>query len=103
MLIWTPSRCGTRWSCPCARASTSAKSGDTLAVPKMTRLARNVEDTLHMARDLTGRGAIFQMGHTVYDPRDPWSKLFLSFLAAIAEAEGESISLRTQGRMESGR
>lgn len=42
---------------------------------------------------------IFQMGHTVYDPHDPWSKLFLTFLAAIAEAEGGWISLRTQEGM----
>jgi len=42
---------------------------------------------------------IFQTGHTVYDPRDPWSKLFLTFLAAIAEAEGGWISLRTQEAM----
>ena len=65
----------------------------------MDRLARNVEDTLHIVRELTERGVIFQMGHTVYDPRDPWSKLFLTFLAAIAEAEGGWISLRTQEAM----
>jgi hypothetical protein len=28
------------------------------------------------------------MGRTVHDPRDPWSKLFLTFLAGLAEAEG---------------
>lgn len=81
------------------QALAAVRDGDALVVPKMDRLARNVEDTLHIVRDLTDRGVIFQMGHTVYDPRDPWSKLFLTFLAAIAEAEGGWISLRTQEAM----
>lgn len=81
------------------QALAAVRDGDTLVVPKMDRLARNVEDTLHIVRDLTERGVIFQMGQTVYDPRDPWSKLFLTFLAAIAEAEGGWISLRTQEAM----
>lgn len=81
------------------QALAAVRDGDTLVVPKMDRLARNVEDTLHIVRELTERGVIFQMGHTVYDPRDPWSKLFLTFLAAIAEAEGGWISLRTQEAM----
>jgi DNA invertase Pin-like site-specific DNA recombinase len=78
------------------QALAAVREGDTLVVPKMDRLARNVEDTLQIVRELTERGVIFQMGQTVYDPHDPWSKLFLTFLAAIAEAEGRWISLRTQ-------
>ncbi|WP_454159391.1 recombinase family protein [Microbacterium lacticum] len=81
------------------QALAAVRDGDTLVVPKMDRLARNVEDTLQIVRKLTERGVIFQMGHTVYDPHDPWSKLFLTFLAAIAEAEGGWISLRTQEGM----
>lgn len=81
------------------QALAAVREGDTFVVPKMDRFARNVEDTLQLVRELTERGVIFQMGHTVYDPRDPWSKLFLTFLAAIAEAEGGWISLRTQEAM----
>ena len=81
------------------QALAAVRDGDTFVVPKMDRFARNVEDTLHLVRELTERGVIFQMGHTVYDPHDPWSKLFLTFLAAIAEAEGGWISLRTQEAM----
>jgi len=81
------------------QALAAVRDGDILVVPKMDRFARNLEDTLRLVRELTDRGVIFQMGHTVYDPRDPWSKLFLSFLAAIAEAEGGWISLRTQEAM----
>ena len=81
------------------QALAAVRDGDTFVVPKMDRFARNVEDTLHLVRELTERAVIFQMGHTVYDPHDPWSKLFLTFLAAIAEAEGGWISLRTQEAM----
>ena len=81
------------------KALAAVREGDTFVVPKMDRFARNVEDTLQLVRELTERGVIFQMGHTVYDPHDPWSKLFLTFLAAIAEAEGGWISLRTQEGM----
>lgn len=80
-------------------AMAAVREGDTFVVPKMDRFARNVEDTLNLVRVLTERGVLFQMGHTVYDPHDPWSKLFLTFLAAIAEAEGGWISLRTQEAM----
>jgi len=81
------------------KALAAVREGDTFVVPKMDRFARNVEDTLQLVRELTERGVIFQMGQTVYDPHDPWSKLFLTFLAAIAEAEGGWISLRTQEGM----
>ncbi|MBP2436939.1 recombinase family protein [Microbacterium amylolyticum] len=73
--------------------------GDKLTVPKLDRLARNVEETLRIVRELADRGVAFQFGKTVYDPADPFSKLFLTFLAAIAEAEGGWISLRTQEAM----
>lgn len=81
------------------QALAAVREGDTFVVPKMDRLARNVQDTLQIVSELTEHGVIFQMGHTVYDPHDPWSKLFMTFLAAIAEAEGGWISLRTQEAM----
>lgn len=77
----------------------AAREGDKIIVPKMDRFARNAEDTLRELRGLTERGVAFQFGKTVYDPGDPFSKLFLTFLAAIAEAEGGWISLRTQEAM----
>ncbi|MGI0520196.1 recombinase family protein [Microbacterium maritypicum] len=77
----------------------AVREGDKVIVPKMDRFARNAEETLRVLRELTERGVSFQFGQTVYDPRDPMSKLFLTFLAAIAEAEGGWISLRTQEAM----
>lgn len=77
----------------------AVREGDKLIVPKLDRFARNAEETLRELRELTARGVAFQFGKTVYDPKDPFSKLFLTFLAAIAEAEGGWISLRTQESM----
>ena len=45
------------------------------------------------------RGVIFQNGTTLYDPKDPMAKLFFTILAAVAEAEGGWISLRTREAM----
>lgn len=75
------------------------REGDKLVVPKLDRFARNAEETLRLVRELTERGVTFQIGRTSYDPNDPFSKLFLTFLAAVAEAEGGWISLRTQEAM----
>lgn len=77
----------------------AVREGDKVIVPKLDRFARNAEETLRELRKLTARGVAFQFGKTVYDPTDPFSKLFLTFLAAIAEAEGGWISLRTQEAM----
>lgn len=77
----------------------AVREGDRIIVPKLDRFARNAEETLRELRELTARGVAFQFGKTVYDPKDLFSKLFLSFLAAIAEAEGGWISLRTQESM----
>lgn len=75
------------------------REGDKLIVPKLDRLARNAEETLRVVRELADRQVTFQFGHTVYDPADPFAKMFLTFLAAIAEAEGGWISLRTAEAM----
>lgn len=77
----------------------AVREGDKLIVPKLDRFARNAEETLRELRELSARGVAFQFNKTVYDPADPFSKLFLTFLAAIAEAEGGWISLRTQEAM----
>lgn len=77
----------------------AVREGDKLIVPKLDRFARNAEETLRELRELSARGVTFQFNKTVYDPNDPFSKLFLTFLAAIAEAEGGWISLRTQEAM----
>ncbi|MFS0852547.1 recombinase family protein [Microbacterium sp. 179-I 3D4 NHS] len=77
----------------------AVREGDKIIVPRLDRFARNAEETLRLVREITERGVIFQFTHSVYDPRDPFSKLFMTFLAALAEAEGGWISLRTREAM----
>lgn len=81
------------------QALAAVREGDTFVVPALDRLARNTEDALWIIRSLSERGVIFQNGHQVYDPNDPMAKLFFTILAAVAEAEGGWISLRTKEAM----
>lgn len=78
----------------------AARAGDEFVVPAMDRLARNTSGALEVIRDLVDRGVIFNMGGLVYDPNNPMAKLFLTILAAVAEAEGGWISLRTAEAMK---
>lgn len=80
-------------------ALAAVREGDTFVVPALDRLARNTEGALEVIRRLTDAGVIFQNGTTPYDPKDPMAKLFFTILAAVAEAEGGWISLRTREAM----
>lgn len=77
-------------------ALAAVREGDTFVVSRLDRLARNVEGALQVMRELTDRGVAFQNGRQLYDPRDPMSKMVMTILAAVAEAEGGWISLRTR-------
>lgn len=81
------------------RVMTMARLGDKVIVPRLDRLARNTEDALKILRELTDRGVVMQIGLTVYDPKDVMAKLFFTMLAAVAEAEGGWISIRTKEAM----
>jgi DNA invertase Pin-like site-specific DNA recombinase len=81
------------------KALEAVRDGDTFIVPSLDRLARNTEGALEVIRKLTDAGVVFQNGVTTYDPTDPMAKLFLTILAAVAEAEGGWISLRTREAM----
>ena len=78
------------------RALQAVEAGDTFLVPRLDRLARNTQDALAIIHQLTDEGVVFQAGSTTYDPSDPMAKLFLTILAAVAEAEGGWISIRTR-------
>lgn len=81
------------------KALAAVREGDVFIVPRLDRLARNVEGALSVMRELTERGVVFQNGRQVYDPHDPMSKMVMTILAAVAEAEGGWISLRTREAM----
>ena len=75
------------------------REGDTLVVPSLDRLARNLSDLLEMVKDLTERGVKIRFLHEKLDfdagkEASPMSKLMLSMLGAFAEFERSLIKQR---------
>ena len=81
------------------QALAAVRSGDTLVVPKLDRLARSVPDARAIGDSLAARGVKLQLGASVYDPHDPMGKLFFNILATFAEFEVDLIRLRTREGM----
>jgi DNA invertase Pin-like site-specific DNA recombinase len=81
------------------QALAAVRTGDTLVVPTLDRLARSVPDARAIADDLMGRGVRLALGASVYDPADPMGKMFFNILATFAEFEADLIRLRTREGM----
>lgn len=81
------------------QALAAVRSGDTLVVPKLDRLARSVPDARAIADALVARGVKLALGSSVYDPADPMGKMFFNILATFAEFEADLIRLRTREGM----
>lgn len=81
------------------QALAAVRSGDTLVVPKLDRLARSVPDARAIGDALAARGVKLQLGASVHDPVDPMGKLFFNILATFAEFEADLIRLRTREGM----
>ena len=77
------------------QALAAVHSGDTLIVPRLDRFARSVPDARSLADLIISRGARLQIGPTVYEPADPFGKMFFNILASFAEFEVDIIRLRT--------
>ena len=75
------------------------RTGDTLVVPKLDRLARSVPDARFIADALVTRGVRLALGSSVYDPADPIGEMFFNILATFAEFEADLIRLRTREGM----
>jgi DNA invertase Pin-like site-specific DNA recombinase len=82
-----------------AQALAATRTGDTLVVPKLDRLARSVPDARAIADALAGRGIKLALGASVYDPADPLGKMFFNILATFAEFESDLIRLPTREGM----
>lgn len=78
------------------QALAAVRTGDTLVVPKLDRLARSVPDARIIADSLVVRGVRLALGASVYDPADPMGKMFFNILATFAEFEADLIRLRTR-------
>jgi len=72
------------------RALEYVRSGDTLVVHSMDRLARNLEDLRRIVRELTGQGVRVEFvkeSLTFTGDDSPMNTLLLSMLGAVAEFE----------------
>lgn len=81
------------------QALAAVRTGDTLVVPKLDRLARSVPDARDIGDTLAKRGVRLSLGGQIYDPDDPMGKLFFSILATFAEFEVDLIRMRTREGM----
>ena len=72
------------------------RDGDTLVVTKLDRLARNVEDGIHVIRELMGRGVRVNVLNVGMLEETPLGKFFLATLLAVAELERSTIIERMQ-------
>lgn len=76
-------------------ALAACRSGDTLVVTKLDRLARSLPDARAIADEFTSRQISLSLGGSVYDPTDAVGRLLFNVLAMVAEFESDLIMLRT--------
>jgi DNA invertase Pin-like site-specific DNA recombinase len=81
------------------QALAAVRTGDTLVVPKLDRLARSVPDARDIGDTLAKRGVSLSLGGQISDPDDPMGKLFFNILATFAEFEVDLIRMRTREGM----
>ena len=81
------------------QALAAVRQGDTLAVPKLDRLARSVPDARAIGDSLAAGGVRLSISGTVYDPNDPMGKMFFNILATFAEFEVDLLRMRTREGM----
>ncbi len=91
---------GTNRARPGLREALAAvRSGDTLVVTKLDRLARSLRDARDIADELTAKGVALSLGGSRYDPTDPVGRLLFNVLGMVAEFETDLISMRTREGM----
>jgi DNA invertase Pin-like site-specific DNA recombinase len=77
-------------------ALAAVRTGETLVVTKLDRLARSLPDARDIVAELTERKVRLQIGAAVHDPTDPVGRLLFNVLAMVAEFEADLISARTR-------
>ena len=92
---------GTNRARPGLREALAAcRSGDTLVVTKLDRLARSLTDARNIVEELTDAGVKLNIGGSVHDPTDPVGRLLYNVLGMIAEFESDLIRMRTREGMK---
>jgi DNA invertase Pin-like site-specific DNA recombinase len=91
---------GTNRARPGLREALAAcRSGDTLVVAKLDRLARSLRDAKDIIDELTAKGVKLSIGGSLHDPNDPVGRLLFNVLAMVAEFESDLIRARTREGM----
>ena len=75
-------------------ALAACRTGDTLVVTKLDRLARSLPDARAIADELTAGQVKINLGGSVHDPTDPVGRLLFKVLAMVAEADLTSMRTR---------
>ena len=95
---------GTNRARPGLREALAAcRSGDTLMVTKLDRLARSLTDARNIADELTRREVKLNIGGSVHDPTDPVGRLLFNVLAMVAEFSNPTSSGCAPGKGRSPR
>jgi DNA invertase Pin-like site-specific DNA recombinase len=81
-------------------APAACRSGDTLVVTKLDRLARSLPDARDIVEELTNAGVKLNIGGSIHDSHDPVGRLLFNVLAMIAEFESDLIKMRTREGMK---
>ncbi len=79
-----------------AQALAACRSGDTLVMAKLERLARSLSDARDIADELTAKGVALNLGGSLHDPTDPIGRLLFNVLGMVAEFESDLIRMRTR-------
>ena len=80
-------------------ALVACRSGDTLVVTKLDRLARSLPDARDILAELTDKNVRLSLGGSIHDPTDPVGRLLFNVLAMVAEFESDLIRMRTREGM----
>jgi len=82
------------------QALAACRTGDTLVVTKLDRLARSLPDARAIADELTAGQVKLNLGGSVHDPTDPVGRLLINVLAMVAEFEADLARMRTREGMK---
>jgi DNA invertase Pin-like site-specific DNA recombinase len=81
-------------------ALAACRSGDTLVVTKLDRLARSLPDARDILAELTAKNVRLSLSGSIHDPNDPVGRLLFNVLAMVAEFESDLVRLRTREGMK---
>ena len=92
---------GTNRARPGLREALAAcRSGDTLVVAKLDRLARSLRDAKDIIDELSAQDVKLSIGGSIHDPKGPVGRLLFNVLAMVAEFESDLIRARTREGMQ---